>query len=107
MGLWCMQFINVSIHRPSTRQASRYCSNAAVGFGVCFHHWNESTSLFAYQVAVKLFLFLFQVFKNLKLFMNNKQGGDDLFDCLNVSLHLWTQSFRVLTAFLSERVCVL
>ncbi|KAJ8281210.1 hypothetical protein GJAV_G00064860 [Gymnothorax javanicus] len=27
-----------------------------------------------------------RVFKNLKLFMNNKQGGDDLFDCLNTSM---------------------
>ncbi|KAJ8271936.1 hypothetical protein COCON_G00107950 [Conger conger] len=27
-----------------------------------------------------------RVFKNLKIFMNNKQGGDDLFDCLNTSV---------------------
>lgn len=27
----------------------------------------------------------FQVFKNLKLFMENKQPGDELFDRLNVS----------------------
>lgn len=27
-----------------------------------------------------------QVFKNLKLFMQNKQEGDDLFDRLNVSI---------------------
>ncbi|KAG5848539.1 hypothetical protein ANANG_G00099530 [Anguilla anguilla] len=27
-----------------------------------------------------------RVFKNLKLFMDNKQGGDDLFDCLNTSV---------------------
>ncbi|KAJ8335517.1 hypothetical protein SKAU_G00388590 [Synaphobranchus kaupii] len=27
-----------------------------------------------------------KVFKNLKLFMNNKEGGDDLFDCLNTSM---------------------
>lgn len=29
-----------------------------------------------------------QVFKNVKLFMKNKEGGDDLFDRLNVSNHL-------------------
>lgn len=28
----------------------------------------------------------FQVFKNLKLFMENKEPGDDLFDRLNVSV---------------------
>lgn len=28
-----------------------------------------------------------RVFKNLKLFMENKDGGDDLFDRLNVSTH--------------------
>ncbi len=33
--------------------------------------------------------FLFQVFKNLKLFMENKQEGDDLFDRLNVSVMFW------------------
>ncbi|KAG9352670.1 hypothetical protein JZ751_021084 [Albula glossodonta] len=27
-----------------------------------------------------------RVFKNLKLFMNNKDGGDDLFDCLNTAM---------------------
>lgn len=30
-------------------------------------------------------LLIFQVFKNLKLFLENKQPGDELFDRLNVS----------------------
>lgn len=39
-------------------------------------------------------LFCFnKVFKNLQLFMKNKQGGDDLFDRLNVSMSL-AQSHR-------------
>ena len=35
-------------------------------------------------------LLLWQVFKNLNLFMKGKQGGDDLFDRLSVSiLFIW------------------
>lgn len=37
------------------------------------------------------FVITFQVFKNLQLFMENKQPEDDLFDRLNVSIfsYIW------------------
>lgn len=49
-------------------------------------------SIFLSQVSAGIGLrlifvvFSIQVFKNLKLFMENKQEGDDLFDRLNVSI---------------------
>ena len=38
-----------------------------------------------------------RVFKNVKLFMENKKDGDDLFDRLNTSVSLMSHRFLYLT----------
>lgn len=43
-----------------------------------------------------------RVFKNLQLFMDKKQGGDDLFDRLNVSLSLSIEMLIALSIFLIQ-----
>lgn len=47
--------------------------------------------------------FFSQVFKNLKLFMENKQEGDDLFDRLSVSPSHWPLLSLPLTRVRCER----
>lgn len=50
-------------------------------------------SLDYYTFIYLFFCMLFQVFKNLKLFMENKQPGDDLFDRLSVSVSATASAF--------------
>lgn len=49
-------------------------------------------------INIFIFICVTQVFKNLKLFMQNKQDGDDLFDRLNVSIK--PPPFLILLPFL-------